>query len=474
MSNLQILGVDVLDVIISFVDGVPDLISLALTCQWFAAIVIPNHTEYRTIVVHRLHPGLVSHLADRRDLARNIRSIQIGRQLSDFATLERVPARIRDITVTDAGRYEDNGAIQMAFVRALKNMEFLQDFQWAFAWPKIPLPHLVGVFDTLRKCVHLRSLSLVAGVSLGPINGGFSQSPNDDSGWETFPVWQVSGLQKLSLTGSIWGREKYGKEIQEWLLRSPDLEHLALHFPTDNIELPDLRFPLLSTVVLRGSSPAAAQPDEPILRFLAAHPTVTNLTWYPRKDETRFLPGSLPNIANLTTDADAALALLVDGDPRLRPIERLYGFQINASSLDLLRTVNRDHLRCISVRYDTLDSLKELARIFPGITTLGVSNMRLDGLGEWEYPWEEYIDALTHFRNVHLIRDPGLWRNLQALEQRVMHSPIRDLLERCPSLERIQYNRLDLTNSENVLSEVVFSHANGSVSWVEREYINEG
>ena len=80
--TLDNLPFDIKDDIISSVDAPSDLLCLALANKEWTSMIIPNHIEYRELEIRVDHPEIWQHLATRVDLAKNVRSVRITRQIT--------------------------------------------------------------------------------------------------------------------------------------------------------------------------------------------------------------------------------------------------------------------------------------------------------------------------------------------------------------------------------------------------------
>lgn len=90
---LSKLPAELLDLVASFVATRRDLVSLALTCQTLAHIVIPTHSAYRTIRIHsRRGPAPWVTIAARLDRAAGVRCLVLFDQSEEERFLpERAP-----------------------------------------------------------------------------------------------------------------------------------------------------------------------------------------------------------------------------------------------------------------------------------------------------------------------------------------------------------------------------------------------
>ncbi|KAG6893386.1 hypothetical protein C0992_010217, partial [Termitomyces sp. T32_za158] len=125
--SLASLPHEIIEAILSEIDQVPDLLSLALTSRANAAIVIPTHTQYRKLRIRTPMSAMWTHLAQRADLTRNIREVQLcARQ--DYTAPDRFPVSLVDDSLQD---YNEENRIS-CLCTALKHMKRLITFVWQY------------------------------------------------------------------------------------------------------------------------------------------------------------------------------------------------------------------------------------------------------------------------------------------------------------------------------------------------------
>ena len=146
--TLDKLPFDIKDDIISFVDATSDLLHLALASKEWASMVIPNHIKYRGLKVHVDHAEMWRHLATRADLAKNIRSVRIMRQIT--SSRKRLPSTL------EAKANLEYPSPQM--LTALSNFKSLQGFTWIGNSRSSMLPD--SVFKILVGCQELQEVKL--------------------------------------------------------------------------------------------------------------------------------------------------------------------------------------------------------------------------------------------------------------------------------------------------------------------------
>ena len=68
---------DILEQILDDIDLRPDLLSLALTCRFFATYVLPDRLDYHTLVVTPYHEALWENLCAHPQLARLVHNLTL-------------------------------------------------------------------------------------------------------------------------------------------------------------------------------------------------------------------------------------------------------------------------------------------------------------------------------------------------------------------------------------------------------------
>lgn len=149
---------DVKEYFISSIDSPRDLLSFALTRKEWKSIIVPYHLEYRKLKIRPGRTAIWRHLADRRDLAKNIRSIYLISPREP--TGEIYPTTLLDNI--DEERHLANDIVNdpqyiPEMLRALRNVSCLQELTWTDF-----LGHsmLNDLFEALGPCPALLNLRL--------------------------------------------------------------------------------------------------------------------------------------------------------------------------------------------------------------------------------------------------------------------------------------------------------------------------
>lgn len=123
-ASMLVFPFDITEAILSSIGSSATLLSLALTCTFWANHIIPRHIQYRTLWLGRPDErtfDVWAHLAIRKDLAKNIRNVRlIHSSPEDW----RYPTSL----VTPAS--DDFSSEREAILKALGNMDSLQRFSW--------------------------------------------------------------------------------------------------------------------------------------------------------------------------------------------------------------------------------------------------------------------------------------------------------------------------------------------------------
>ena len=154
--TLDHLPFDIKDDIISFVDAPSDLLCLALASKAWTSMVIPNHIEYRELKVRADHPEIWQHLATRADLAKNIRSVRIMRQIT--SSRERSPSTLTGSNKKAKANLESLEHPSPEMLTALSNFKSLQRFTWIGNSGSSVLPD--SVFKIFVGCPELQEVKL--------------------------------------------------------------------------------------------------------------------------------------------------------------------------------------------------------------------------------------------------------------------------------------------------------------------------
>jgi hypothetical protein len=153
---------ELLDGILDNIESRQDLLSLALSCSFFASIIIPDRIGYHTIIVSPYHTSLWAHLAEHRRLASYVHNFTIyddPRQASPQQKDRwRLPMSLGDsVTQYTIGKYDSD--LMSTALRQMKNVKRLHMCYTRTAHLRAAMPTLPNtlslVFDNLTSLEHV-------------------------------------------------------------------------------------------------------------------------------------------------------------------------------------------------------------------------------------------------------------------------------------------------------------------------------
>ncbi|KAF6753137.1 hypothetical protein DFP72DRAFT_967323 [Ephemerocybe angulata] len=323
--------------IISLIPETSDLLSLALSCRGLSSQVIPHHIDYRILHIRTLHPILFAHLARRTDLARNIHEVHISEK-HNYGRGDRIPSRLVDMA-TDGNSLLNGSGVQgpegqriiaLNVCKALRCMSNLRSFTWE--WNGVYYHQTQSHGTQRRQVVKPTSESRFEDAILGEVarqptlehfglSGPFGMHVDGasvDNKFE-YPVWHLSNLTSLELSGDTWLKASNILPLCIMLSRSPNLECLAI--PLEFKHLPVLRFPKLRKAQLQLHAGATNNIDASATAFIENHPSLEELSWYPI-GIPRLRKGVLPNLKRLKSTVGVITAL-VEADARPEEDEQM-------------------------------------------------------------------------------------------------------------------------------------------------------
>ncbi|KAF9462820.1 hypothetical protein BDZ94DRAFT_1260400 [Collybia nuda] len=404
--------------------GTPqDLLSLALTSRYWAELIIPRHIQYR-----ELHLGpdgqtssLWNHLAERKDLAKNIREVRL-------TSMDR-KWEIRPTTLVPScdDQSENERNQERSFIQAFQNFEKLECFTWKqHDCPVFMVPYRnPRLLEILNNASHLSSLHLSQ-----------CESRTEDA----FQEWQIltgfRNLKHLHLHGSLWASFTLGSSLTSMLLRCSDITELVLSYNVVSPSFVTCFFPWLRHLSIY-SSPWIDQSSREILKFIKVHETIEELTYYPVFG-VRLLPGSLPALKEIASSHDFTMSILEDKSVPNRALRSIAQISINPDSMRVLREIDPSEVQELYLwRYDNIQSIRQLGKIFPAITRLEIPKLGMS-LSEIYSTLDDHIFTLSHFPRLECIMDTpirALILDLKGHETR--KDAIKKLANACPNLRSI-------------------------------------
>lgn len=228
--------------------------------------------------------------------------------------------------------------------------------------------------------------------------------------------------------------------------------------------LPHLTFPRLRSLRLPLQSGATPAIDQSRADFIAAHPTIEELSWYPIGPVT-LPPGALPRIRRLRSGQGVVEALMEASQPSTespesesevpttdrasestpaparRKLEYIDTLSLSTPTLLSLSTHTLSPTSLLGLRLHTLSSLPELrllASTFPNLTWLQVPHLYYVADTPREISIEEWMGILPMFGRLRVFRGAGLWSAVDMEKER-MHGVIGELVEKCGRLREMDY-----------------------------------
>ncbi|KAG6817124.1 hypothetical protein H0H87_012315 [Tephrocybe sp. NHM501043] len=439
-QSLSSLPHEILDDILSELDEVNDLLSLAFTSRRNANVIIPQHTQYRNIRIRTPMPAMWAHLAQRADLTRNIRRVELCTR-QDHTASDRFPFTL----VYGSTHHEDEKQRVDDICTALGHMKRLATFVWDYEpdvksgrW-RLNHSHEEMIISSLVKAPSLRHLML---------RGECGAHVRDGKGTlrQPYPLWNITGLNSLSLLGTAWTNRSNSEDIIRLLQASPNLEYLEI--PMELRGLETCRLPRLKKVGLPMTSGAATTNvsgelgvvADPVIGFLQSNPSVEELNWSPTL--TMGLPNdALPNLRCLSGNYAVIRRLEMPGTTP-RPIECLDLWDVASDRLHVLPTFDACTLRKLRIGHVCSPvSLYAIAEKFAGITWLRLPAKCMHRFFSSAFELPRLLDILTCFTNLEVFRGPALWEAVGGETQKErMHDAILDLVERCPRLRQLDHS----------------------------------
>ncbi|KAJ7491271.1 hypothetical protein FB451DRAFT_1222606 [Mycena latifolia] len=448
VSPLTDLPFDIIDVILSGIPCHRDLVSFAAVSRACNELVVPRHTEYRTLRLGSTpHPEVWAHLAQRPDLARNIREVTIREGALDLTTSESTEPERYPTALVDTSPSQSHPSVTVSHIcQALRSMDTLRCFTWVeplnSRGPYYDIPnYYYDVFHALKDSKSLVQLKLLdkAGVQ-------------DTLEVEEYPLWHIEDLQTLSLRSFEW----WLPGVTSLLLRSPNLQNLDICLPGDCPIFTECRFPQLRRLDL-------------ISAFLERHHTIEVLYWYPHNETLRLRHGSLPVLKKLITSPSFACSILSDLTVPNRAIECVSQLSVDEPTLSILDAINTSQLRDLRVwRYAGLESINILAQRFPQLTHLEIPKFGIPTRNDSDsnYTIDDYILALSRFPSLEYITDSSIWPAIKLAGE----EKIASLAALCPKLQRLGH----FSMQRYTYVDIVLDRDGERLSWREEIARNHG
>ncbi|KAI0031971.1 hypothetical protein K488DRAFT_70991 [Vararia minispora EC-137] len=403
---------ELLEIVLDNIDARRDLLSLALSCTRFSAVIIPERLNHHTIVASPYHAPLWAHLAANPRLARYVHSLTVyddPRQAFPPKYGWRQPSSLSDLTCQyTVGQYDveliTTALRSMTNVTRL-NLRYARTAHLRAAMPCLPNT-LAIVFSNLTSLEHVSTST-----RLSPADEEALCDPNH-------PLWTMKDLKTLDLDVSGPG-EYLWPAFASILVASPSLEDLRLPDFLDEktmAQLCQLRFPALRRLDRAYAWSLDLTPH--IVTFLRAHPTIEVLRW-PTLASAPLPADALPALMHLSApNATFLTRFLESRGPRSVRLRALTDVPLTAELAAAL--VNKLEPGALATLHlDSLDdyaSLRALAPVCAGLTAL-----RIPRRGAWREN-ARFATRLMHavlrpwFRDLQLPRLVDIARMFPALE----------------------------------------------------------
>ncbi|KIY44964.1 hypothetical protein FISHEDRAFT_61471 [Fistulina hepatica ATCC 64428] len=405
------LPLELLHEILSDIEFHAHLLALALTCHAFKNLVIPRHIQYRVITTRNWVSPIWSHLARRRDLARNIRQVHMFDK-SDTTFAVHIPTILLDSDLDRCKEVAHPSRLFANVAKALANMERLEVFTWS-SWdeltPTVCPTQENAIFHSLCAIRSLKHIALMGNFGL------HAKELKYDPKSEAFPLWNVRNLESLCLRGPTWINPHMSTHVRTFINRSPALEYLEV--PMEFSRLHECHLPLLKRAKVKLESGGTSLLDHGRISFLDRHPQIEELYWFPLGYHPKVKPDMLPNLRRLQTNIQVIGAL--DHGSAPRSMEDLYIYDLDVDLFMVLRNVDRMAVKRLRVsKFGSMKSIARLAEVLPSLT--------------------EWIDALSQFRKLEIFRGAGLWSSVNDDIEK-MHLVVLELIDRCPNLRELDH-----------------------------------
>ncbi|TFK61857.1 hypothetical protein BDN72DRAFT_849330 [Pluteus cervinus] len=461
-STTPALLVELLDTIFSYLDGHSDLVNLACTSHFFKSLICPRHIEYRTIRTTESLPHVWKHLANRLDLARNIREVRFRARTGDRA---RYPTSLVDSHPSSEDQAVADLEHAKNVAKALGNMDLLRVFEWAedIRDPVVDKKYRVIVLDALSKVgATLEELRLLG-------HGAYERVIHEA---EPQSTWAFPKLRHLDVQGD---RRLQLPLHMVRFLQSSRITALSLttrpgvlHEIAPNLCLPLLRELIITRIWVSTMQMGTTVPsDTSICKFIQRHPSIESLDWiYAGRGVIN--SWMLPNLKKLTSsivfplECDRAykrapVPLPTHGTTSLQPQKwRLESIdaQVPIPVFIELQCIDRSALQSFVVnRNDTISDTIKIGHLFPNIKSLSLHSWIWTeqprvrgGAAGTSVPNEdtpidfvkEWVDLLSHFPKIEWFKDPGVPRDF-IREGGIRHRTemMFTLARRCPGLKEI-------------------------------------
>ncbi|GJJ12816.1 hypothetical protein Clacol_007061 [Clathrus columnatus] len=198
------------DEIACYIDSTKDLLSLALTCQAFKELVIPDHLEYRYICCDLRRLDVWRFLESRPRLAKGVQTLELVYEPDANIRVPHIFDNIPNMLHYNVPVTVEN---MMLFRNSLSHMIFLKSFRWIQGYA--PIQEISDIFHVLTDKAPLLAAFSVGFYWLG-------SQMDDQLQLDDNSIWTLRNLTKVAIDHP--GRAA----IQMILSFCPDIEDLSL------------------------------------------------------------------------------------------------------------------------------------------------------------------------------------------------------------------------------------------------------
>ncbi|KAF9462813.1 hypothetical protein BDZ94DRAFT_1309339 [Collybia nuda] len=439
---MDLLSFDVAEIILSSIASPGDLLALALTSHYWAGLILPHHIQYRKLFIgSEDHLPLWTHLAIRKDLAKNVREVHMSNVRRRG---ERCPTTL--VPVLDVQPEEE----ETIFLRAFQNLERLEIFTWrAHKCPGYMDPHRnYKLFDILSNARYMRSIDILSVTRW--------QKKINETLWKTHPVFNLRNLTRFDLSGPFWRSFNQDFPLTSVLMQCPDIEEFSIFHTEILSTFTTCFFPRLRRLTIIGTGNSEI---DLLKKFLHKHKTVQELTWYPLGG-TRLLPDSLPALQKITSNHTFIMNLLQDETVPNRVLHNISRIHLDPPSIKILEEIDGSQVRelflcpCAGVQ-----GIRRIAKLFPNVVTLGILDEPFYDM--MRVSIDDEICSLSLFPALECILTARIWTMISKLrEWEARQDAITKLAYACPNLKYI-------VPSSPPKRKIVLSRDGEQVTWIE-------
>ncbi|TFK66438.1 hypothetical protein BDN72DRAFT_800006, partial [Pluteus cervinus] len=409
------LPVEIIDDILGHLPLHRDLLNFALASRSSCSVVVPRHTEYRVVHFDEGDTDFTwTHLAQRTDLASNIREIHViyeeAPEELDMGPWHRPEGLVGS---NHNIAHKSKQQIREDMFRALWSMTRLEKLHWNWVPGRSAqiIPRMLHILRTIPTLKHL----------------AFHHG-NDfhmDSSIDKYPLWAIRGLESLSLQGSAWNTISQMKEGKRsmlgWLQGLSSLQFLKMDTRTFLRYSKDLSFPQLQRLNLEGDTSHYLH----VVPFLRRHPAIEELSLLLLMKLGQLPTNFLPKLKRLCCEPSVLLQLEMAYSRYLPPLPprrleylHLSGIPPRSDERSFFREfcdlkfLDRTTLRALSLGVSgSVSDFIDLAKTFPVIEELYIvcELYRGKGRGMELSTFADLLQIVPHFHNLKVIHGFSPW-----------------------------------------------------------------